>query len=64
MRQKTSKQTVSETLVDGYYTMLKNTTKPGDPGKHSGKYRTDVLNGLKDKNEQLYNAVIKRLGDK
>ena len=44
--------------------MLKNTTKPGDPGKHSGKYRTDVLNGLKDKNEQLYNAVIKRLGDK
>ena len=58
------KQTVPESLVDGFYTNLKNCSKIGQPGRHSGIYRRDVLAKLKLENEALYNAVIKRLGDK
>jgi len=58
------KQTVNEALVDGYYTNLKNCSKVGQPGRYSGIYRRDVLAKLKAENEALYNAVIKRLGDK
>jgi len=47
--------------VDGYYTNLKNCSKVGQPGRHSGIYRRDVLAKLKLENEALHNAVIKRL---
>ena len=55
------KQTVPESLIDGYATMLKNCSKVGQPGRYSGIYRCDVLAKLKLENEALYNAVIKRL---
>ena len=58
------KQTVNEALVDGYYTMLKNCSKLGDPGRNAGIYRRDTLAKLEQSDPQLYNAVIKRLGDK
>jgi len=55
------KATVPESLVDGYYTNLKNCSKVGQPGRYSGIYRRDVLAKLKVENEALHNAVIKRL---
>lgn len=55
------KQTVPESLVDGFYTNLKNCSKVGQPGRYSGIYRRDVLAKLKVENEALHNAVIKRL---
>ena len=58
------RKSVSEALVDGYATMLKNCSKVGQPGRYSGIYRRDVLAKLKLENEALHNAVIKRLGDK
>ena len=58
------KQTVPESLIDGYATMLKNCSKVGQPGRYSGIYRRDVLAKLKLENEALHNAVVKRLGDK
>ena len=58
------KQTVPESLIDGWATMLKNCSKVGQPGRYSGIYRRDVLAKLKLENEALYNAVVKRLGDK
>ena len=58
------KATVPESLIDGWVTMLKNCSKVGQPGRYSGIYRRDVLAKLKVENEALYNAVIKRLGDK
>ena len=58
------KATVPESLRDGWATMLKNCSKVGQPGRYSGIYRRDVLAKLKLENEALYNAVIKRLGDK
>lgn len=58
------KQTVPESLIDGWVTMLKNCSKVGQPGRYSGIYRRDVLAKLKVENEALYNTVIKRLGDK
>lgn len=64
MRQKTSKQTVPECLIDGYVTLLKNCSKVGDPGRNAGIYRRDTLAKLEQTDPQLYNAVIKRLGDK
>ena len=58
------KATVPESLVDGFVTNLKNCSKVGQPGRYSGIYRRDVLAKLKLENEALYNAVVKRLGDK
>ena len=55
------RQSVSEALVDGFYTNLKNCSKVGQPGRYSGIYRRDVLAKLKLDNEALHNAVIKRL---
>jgi len=55
------KQTIPESLVDGYVTNLKGCSKAGQPGWQSGIYRRNVLAALKVENEQLYNAVIKRL---
>ena len=59
-----SDQNTFEALVTGYYNMLKNCSKVGQPGRYSGIYRRDVLAKLKAENEALHNAVIKRLGDK
>jgi len=51
------KQTVPKSLVDGWVNMLKGCSK-------NGFYRERALAKLKAENEALYNAVIKRLGDK
>lgn len=58
------KQKVNEALIDGYVAMLKNCSKEGQPGRCSGIYRRDTLAKLEATDPQLYNAVIKRLGDK
>ena len=55
------KQTVPDSLVDGFVTNLKNCSKIGQPGRYSGIYRRDVLAKLETENKALYNAVIKRL---
>lgn len=51
------KQTAPKSIVDGWVNMLKGCSK-------NGFYRQKVLDALKLENEQLYNAVVKRLGDK